>query len=121
MSNESIDERLSVLEKKIDTLSNLIDQQTQRAPHYLNYNGGHFFQPHNIIPSYYHSSWMTYQEFSYGRPNFQNQGSSSYKYQEQILQPSDEEQFYALLNEIKKDNATCEARMKDKFINGLAH
>ena len=104
MSNESIDECLSALEKKIDALLNLIDQQTQRAPRYLNYNGGHYFQPHNIIPSYYHSCWRTYQDFSYGRPKFQSQGGSSYNYQEQILQPSAEEQFYALLNEMKKDN-----------------
>ena len=117
MSNESIDERLSSLKKKIDTLSNLTDQQTQRAPHYLNYNGGHYFQPNNIILSYYHSGWRTYQDFSYRRPNFQTQGGSSYNYQEQIMQPFDEEQFYALLNEIKKDNAACEAIMKDKFCN----
>ena len=113
----SINEHLSTLEKKIDGLSNLIDQQTQRPPHYLNYNGGHFFQPHNIIPSYYHLGWRTYQDFSYGRPNFQSQGGSSYNYQEQIWQPFNEEQFYALLNEMKKNNATCEAKMKDNFSN----
>ena len=45
MSNELIDECLSALEKKIDALLNLIDQQTQRTPHYLNYNGGQYFQP----------------------------------------------------------------------------
>ena len=32
MNNEMIDERLPALEKKIDAFSNLIDQQTQRAP-----------------------------------------------------------------------------------------
>ena len=101
MSNELIDERLSALEKKIDALSNLIDQQTQRAPHYLNYNGGHFFQPHNIISSYCHSGWRTYGDFSYGSPNFQRQGGLSHNYQEQIHQPSNEERFYALLNEMK--------------------
>ena len=74
MSNESIDECLFALEKKIDALSNLIDQQTQIAPNYLNYNGGHYFQPHNIILSYYHSGWRTYGDFSYGSQNFQNQG-----------------------------------------------
>ena len=58
MNNEAIDERLSALEKKIDALSNLIDQQTQRAPQYLNYNEGHYFKPHNIMSSYYHSGWV---------------------------------------------------------------
>ena len=105
MNNEMIDERLSALEKKIDTLSNLIDQQSQRAPHYLNYNGGHYFQPHNIMSSYYHSGWRTYGDFSYGSLNFQSQGGSSYNYEEQIQQPFDEELFYALLNEMKKDHA----------------
>ena len=117
MSNEPIDERLSALEKKIDTFSNLIDQQTQRAPHYLNYNGGHYFQPHNIIPSYYHSGWRTYEDFSYKSQNFQSQGGSSYNYQEQIQQLSDEEQFYALLNEMEKDHDAWEAKMKDKVSN----
>ena len=117
MRNESIDERLSTLEKKIYALSNPIDQQTQRALHYLNYNGGHYFQPHNIIPSYYHSGWRTYEDFSYRSQNFQSQGGSSYNYQEQIQQPSNEERFYALLNEMKKDNAAREAKMKDKVSN----
>ena len=70
MSNESIDELVSALEKKNDALVNLIDQQTQRGPHYLNYNGGHYFQPHNIISSYYHSGWRTYENFSYRSQKF---------------------------------------------------
>ena len=121
MNNESIDERLSALEKKIDALSNLIDQQTQKAPHYLNYDGGHYFQPHNIIPSNYHLGWRTYDDFSYRSQNFQSQGGSSYNYQEQIQQPYDKEQFYALLNERKKDHAAWEAKMKDKVTNEEAH
>ena len=83
----------------------------------LNYNGGHYFQPHNIIPSFYHLGWRTYEDFSYGSQNFQSQGGSSYNYQEQIQQPYDEELFYALLNDIKKDNAAWEAKMKDKVSN----
>ena len=117
MKNESIDEQLSALEKKIDAISNLIDQQTQRAPHYLNYNGSHYFQPHNIMPSYYHLGWMTYEDFYYRSQNFQSQGGTSYNYQEQIQKPSIEEKFNALLNEIKKDNAEWEAKMKDKITN----
>ena len=96
MNNASIDEHLSPLEKKIDALSNVIDQQTQRAPHYLNYNGGHYFQLHNSLPSDYHPGWRTYKNFSYRSQNFQCQEGSSYNYQEQIQQPFDEEMFYAL-------------------------
>ena len=121
MNNESIDEHLSTLEKKINSLSYLIGQQTQRAPHYLNYNGGYYFQPHNIMPSYYHLGWRTYDDFSCGSQNFQSQGGSSYNYQEQIQQPFDEEQFYALLNDMKKDHAAWEAKMKDKVTNEEAH
>ena len=40
MNSLSVDECLSALEKKIDALTNLIDQQTQRAPKSFNYNGG---------------------------------------------------------------------------------
>ena len=69
MNNEMINERLLALEKKINALSNLIDQQTQRAPHYLNYYGGHYFQPY-IVPSYYHLGRRTYEDFSFGSQNF---------------------------------------------------
>ena len=69
------------------------------------------------MPSYYYLGWRTYEDFSYGSQNFQSQGSSSYNYQEPIQQPSDEELFYALLNEIKKDNATWEAKIIDKVTN----
>ena len=116
MSNESIDERLSALEKKVNALTSLINQQTQRAPNYFNYNGGHHFQPQHIIPSYYHLGWRTY-DFSFRSQNFQCQEGSSYNYQEQIQQPSDEEQFCALWNEVKKDKAEWEAKMKDKVTN----
>ena len=51
MNNLLIDERLFALEKKIDALTNLIDQKTQRAPNYLSYNIGHYFQPQHIMPS----------------------------------------------------------------------
>ena len=67
--------------------------------------------------SYYHSGWRTYEDFSYRSKNFQSQGGSSYNYQEQIQQPSNEEKFYALLNEIKKDNVEWEAKMKDQVTN----
>ena len=105
MNNLLIDECLSVLEKKIDDLTNLIDQQTQRAPFYFSYNGGNYFQPQHITPSYYHSGWRTNADFSYRNQKFQFQGGSSYNNQEQIQQPFDEEQFYALWNEINKDHA----------------
>ena len=69
------------------------------------------------MPSYYHSSWRTYEDFFYRSQNYQSQGGSSYNYQEQIQQPSDEEQFYALLNEMKKYHAAWEAKMKNKVTN----
>ena len=84
MNKLYIDERLSTIEKKIDALSNLIDQQTQRAPNYFNYNGGHYFQPPHIMLSYYHSSWKTIEDFFYRSQNFQSQGGSSYTYEEEI-------------------------------------
>ena len=71
MNNNSIDERLSALEKKIDALSNLIDQQTQRAPNYFNYNGSHYFQSQHIKSSCYHSGWRTYEDFPYRSQNFE--------------------------------------------------
>ena len=40
MNSLSVDESLSALEKKIETLISLIDQQTQRAPKSINYSGG---------------------------------------------------------------------------------
>ena len=73
------------------------------------------------MPSYYDSDWRTYEDFSFGSQNFQCQEGSSYNYDEQILQPSSEEQFYALLNEMKKDHAAWEAKMKDKVTNEEAH
>ena len=79
-----------------------------------------YFQPHNIILSYYHSGWRTYEDFSYGSQNFQSQGGLSYNYQEQIQQTSDEELFYALLNDIKKDNSAQEAKMKYQVTNEKA-
>ena len=69
------------------------------------------------MSSYYHSGWRKYEDFSYGSPNFQRQGGSSYNYQEQIQQPSNEELFYVLLNEMKKDHDAWGAKMKDKVIN----
>ena len=40
MNSLSIDKRLSALEKKIEALTSLIDQQTQRAPKSVNHSGG---------------------------------------------------------------------------------
>ena len=40
MNNLSVDEHLSALEKKIDALASLIDQQTQRVPKSVNHSGG---------------------------------------------------------------------------------
>ena len=117
MNIVSMDERLSALEKKIDTLTNLIDQQTQRAPNFFNYNGGHYFQPQYIMPSYNHSGWRTYGDFPYRSQNFQSQGGLNYNNQEQIHQPYDEELYYALLNDIKKDHVAWEAKMKDQVTN----
>ena len=121
MSNLSIEEQLSTLEKTIDAPTNLIDQQTQRAPNYFNYNVGHYFQPQHIMPSNYNLDWRKNEDFSYRSQNFQCQGALSYNNQEQIQPPLDEEQFYALWNEIKKDHAAWEAKMKDQVANEEAH
>ena len=40
MNSLSVDKNLSALEKKIEALTSLIDQQTQRAPKFVNHNGG---------------------------------------------------------------------------------
>ena len=40
MNSLSVDERLSTLEKKIDALTSLIDQKTQRIPKSVNHNRG---------------------------------------------------------------------------------
>ena len=40
MNNLSVDERLSALEKNIDSLTSLIDKQTQREPKSINHSGG---------------------------------------------------------------------------------
>ena len=73
------------------------------------------------MSSCYHSGWRTYEDFSYKSQNFQSQGVSSYNYQEQIQQPSNEEKIYSLLNEIKKDNVEWEAKMKYQVTNEEAH
>ena len=67
--------------------------------------------------SYYHLGWSTNEDFYFGSQNFQSQGGSSYNYHEQIQQPCNEETFYVLLNEMKKDNAAWDAKMKDKVTN----
>ena len=75
---------------------------------YFNNNASYFSQPHNITPSYYHSSWETYDSFSYGSPSMQSQESSSSYYQEQIRQTSGEELFLTLKEEIKMDKDVLE-------------
>ena len=57
--------------------------------------------------SYYQLGWKTIEDFSYRSPNFQSQGGSSNTYQEQIQLSYDEEMFYALWNEVKKDKREC--------------
>ena len=65
-----MEEHLSALERKIEALIKLLDQQDQRAPHFLNYNGGHHFQPHTVMPRNYHSGWRPYEDFSCKIKNF---------------------------------------------------
>ena len=60
------------------------------------------------MPSYYHSVWRTYEDFSYGNISIQSQEGLSSNYQEQIRQPSFEEKFHALLEETKKENEDLE-------------
>ena len=67
-------------------------------------NAGYISQPHNYMLSYNHSGWGTYGNISYGYPSVQSIGSSSSYYQEQLRQPSNEELFLALKEEIKRDN-----------------
>ena len=75
---------------------------------YLNNYEVYFSQPHNIFPSYHHSGWGTYDNFSYGNLSIQSQESSSSYFQEQIKQPSDDELFLALKEEIEKDKEALE-------------
>ena len=72
------------------------------------------------MQSYNHSGWRTYEDFPYRSQNFQSQRGSSYNNQEQINQPYDEELYYALLNDIKKNQAAWEAKMKDQVTNEKA-
>ena len=81
--------------------------------YYLNNNEGYLFQPHNNIPSYYHSGWRTYEDFCYGNSSFQSQESLSFNYQGKILQPSFEEKILALLDETKKENDAQEKRLSN--------
>ena len=67
-----MEELLSTLERKIEALTKLLDQQDQRAPHFLNYNGGDHFQPHTVMPSNHHSGWRPYEDFSYRSQEFQS-------------------------------------------------
>ena len=63
------------------------------------------------MPSYNHSGWETHENLSIGHPIMQSQGSSSSNYQEQFRQPSDEELFLALKEEIKRDNEALEIKL----------
>ena len=120
------DDLFLAIENKIVSITNLIDQQTQRGPtlgpmvaiqaqastsqqtfdfeevRYLNQNESHFFQLNNNVPRYYHPGWTTYEDFSYGNPSFQGQGASSFNYQGQTKQSSFKENILALLNETIK-------------------
>ena len=69
------------------------------------------------MPSYYHLGWRTYEYFSYGNPSIQSQEGSSSNYQEQIRQPSFEEQFLALLEETMKENDAQKMRFPNKETN----
>ena len=40
MNSLSVDGCISAVKKKIEALASLIDQQTQRAPKYVNHSGG---------------------------------------------------------------------------------
>ena len=75
------------------------------------------FNPNTLCRANIIRGWRPYEDFSYGSQNFQSQGGSSYNYQEQIHQPFDEELYYALLNDIKKDHTAWEAKMKDQATN----
>ena len=82
--------------------------------HYLNYNGCHFFQPNNNVPNYYHSSWRTYEDFSYRNSSFIVKNSN---YEEQRRQPSFEDQTLALLDDIKKSNEIRLSNLEANQVN----
>ena len=88
----------------------LVSQQEYNfeGANYLNNNVGYLSQPHNIMPSYNYLGWETFGNISYGHPSVQPQESSSSFYQEQFRQPSEEELFIALKEEIKKDKEALE-------------
>ena len=81
MNSLSVDERLSALEKKIEALTSLINQQTQGALKSGNCNGG----PHSQL-NCRHEEKKIYE-------------ATSYIYQEIIQQLVDKERIYALLEE----------------------
>ena len=60
---------------------------------------------HNHMPSYYQSGLGKLDNSPYGNPSMPSQqGSSSSNHQEQFKQPSNEELFHALKDEINRDN-----------------
>ena len=56
------------------------------------------------------ANYFNSNDFSYGNPIMQSQESSISYYQEQFRQPSDEELFLALKEEIKNDKDALEMR-----------
>ena len=74
---------------------------------------GYVSQLENYIPSYHHPGWETYEVFSYEYSSTQIQDGSSSYIQEQVMQPSEEELFLALKDEIKKDNKALERRLSN--------
>ena len=129
MSNEEINELFYTLQQEFSSRATQIaptwevifarqaqtstSQQTYNfeGGNYFNNNAGYFSQPHNYMPSYYKSSWGTHNNFSYGHPIMQSQGSLSSYYQEQFRQLYNEELFVALKEEIKRDNEALPMRL----------
>ena len=68
------------------------------------------------MPSYYHLVWRS-KYFSYGNPIIQSQDGSSSNYQEQIKEPSFEEQILSSLEETKKENGAREKRFPNMETN----
>ena len=74
---------------------------------------GYVSELEKYIASYHHPNWGTYDNFYYEYPSTQIQDSSSSYFQEQVMQPSEEELFLALKDEIKKDNEALERRLSN--------
>ena len=96
------------------TWEEIVASQAQTSTSQEGYNFGGVNSFNNVayvsqlkiyMSSYNHSGKGTLDNSPYGNPSIPSQqGSSGFYYQEQFQQPSDEELFRALKDEINRDN-----------------